>query len=114
MAEKIPNHPQYYATLINFLSFSDGVQHHKDLSFTPQKLGQIHPQLRWMCSKHIVGRSSSLEYYKKVISNYMPNKLMPDRAHGVRSKSICDADHQCYAQGQAPLIMASHIQISDD
>jgi len=91
MAEQVPNHPQYHATLIDFMSFVDGVQHHKDTSFTPQRLGQIRPPqlVRWMCLKvygtptpgpadrPTVRRSSSLEYYKKAISNYMPNKLMP-------------------------------------
>jgi hypothetical protein len=82
--------PEYYAYLVAFMSFRDGVAYTKASVFTNAQLATIQPEeiKRWMCLKVFgnadpghddnptKGRSSSLEHYKKSLSFYMPNKLM--------------------------------------
>ena len=81
--------PEYYGTLIDFMSFLDSTQYTKASTFTDIELITIQPDdiKRWMCMKvygdpdpgpddnPTEGRSSSLEHYKKCLSYYMPNKL---------------------------------------
>jgi len=81
----------YKKYLVEFMSFKDDAAYDEDHEFTQNELGQITPQQlkRWMCLKVFgdpdpgagdrptEGRSSSLEYYKKAISYFMPNKLTP-------------------------------------
>ena len=82
--------PQYKQVLINFMSFRDNIQYENNHEFTPQELGSITPNqiVKWFCLKvygnpnpdfdanPTLGRSSSLQYYKKSLSFFMPNKLM--------------------------------------
>ena len=83
---------RYRTYLIEFMSFLHGrVQlYPSDTDFEQDVLVQIKPRdiERWMCKKvygmtdpgldnhPIHGRSSSLEFYKKALSYFMPNKRM--------------------------------------
>ena len=81
---------QYRPSLVKFMSFKDGVNYPKGQQFTRNELAAITPEqlTRWMQLKvygtadplptdnPTEGRSSSLEYAKKAISFYMPNRLM--------------------------------------
>ena len=91
MNDPIPRHPQYHNSLVELMSFVDQTNYPRNTLFTPAVLGQLKPQQieHWMQLKvygtatpgpndrPVHGRSTSLEYYKKAISHYMPNKLMP-------------------------------------
>lgn len=81
---------QYKRVLLQFMKFRDGVDYDNGHHFTNAELGTIVPVeiVRWMCVKvygmpdpgahdnPTEGRSSSLEYFKKALSYFMPNKLM--------------------------------------
>lgn len=81
---------EYKATLIQLMTFKNGVQYQKDDEFSPTTLGTVTPTdiVRWMCLKvygkpdpndddfPTEGRSNSLNYYKKALSHFMPNRLM--------------------------------------
>ena len=85
----LPPHPNYHSCLVQLMSFVDGQEYEKDRLFAPETLGELTPvQIkRWMCLKAYgtpdptqndhptEGRSTSLEYYKKALSHYMPNRL---------------------------------------
>lgn len=87
--QPLPIHQQYHPTLVDLMSFVDGVQYTKHTVFTPEILGELQPAqiVSWMKKKvygtatpaedaqPTNGRSSSLEYYKKSLSHYMPNRL---------------------------------------
>ena len=74
------------------MSYRDDEEYERDHEFTPEELNEIQPEEieKWMCVKvygipepgpddnpynPTLGRASSLEYYKKALSYYMPNKL---------------------------------------
>jgi hypothetical protein len=80
-------------------------QYAQDHAFSTDELAVLTPEhvYRWMCTKAfgvpdptaednpIHGRASSLSYYKKAISYFMPNKLMPWNAitkEGNPTKSV--------------------------
>ena len=81
---------QYKPYLLTFMTFRDGVQYEKEHYFSNETLGNVTPQeiVRWMSLKvygtpdptpddnPTEGRSSSLMYYKKALSFFMPNKGM--------------------------------------
>jgi hypothetical protein len=81
--------PRYRSVLIEFMSFRDGQAYAQNTEFTDLQLAEITPSdlTRWFCLKAYgvadpapnanptVGRSSSLEFYKKALSYYMPNRL---------------------------------------
>jgi hypothetical protein len=76
--------------LITFMSYRDDEAYDKDHEFTPEELNEIQPEEieKWTCvmvygipepgpdDNPTLGRSSSLEYYKKALSYYMPNRLI--------------------------------------
>ena len=80
----------YRPTLVSLMSFLDGVAYAKETIFTEQRLRRITPSdiLRWMNMKTfgvenppldanpLTAHSSSLAYWKKAISHFMPNCLM--------------------------------------
>ena len=82
---------QYKSYLIAFMRFRDGVAYEKNHEFSEQELGTITPIqiVRWMSLKvygtpdpeydanPTEGRSSSLVYYKKALSFFMPNSGWP-------------------------------------
>ena len=86
-----PNEPaqldRYHAVLVEFMRHKNNVNYPKEYRFSDQELGTITPDdiYRWMCLKAyqkydpsptdrpIHARSSSLLYWKKAISYYMPN-----------------------------------------
>ena len=81
----------YHATLIRFMTFTNGIAYAKDHQFVQDELAPLTPDdvARWMCQKAYgtpepepdanptKARSTSLMYWKKAISSYMPNCLMP-------------------------------------
>ena len=81
---------QYRPSLIQLMSFKDSTQYQRDRQFTNEELATITPEVivRWMCLKvygmpdpspndrPTEGRSNSLEFAKKAISFFMPNRLM--------------------------------------
>ena len=84
----------YHATLVHFMTFTNGIAYPKDHPFVQQdELAPLTPDdiARWLCQKAYgtpepepdpdanptQARSSSLHYWKKAISYYMPNHLMP-------------------------------------
>jgi len=81
----------YKRYLVEFMTFRDDVAYESDYAFTNQQLSEIQPEelVEWMSMKAFgvrnpgpddnptLGRSSSLEQYKKAISFFMPNKLTP-------------------------------------
>jgi hypothetical protein len=79
----------YHATLIHFMTFTNGIAYAKDHQFVQDELAPLtlDDVARRMCQKAYVtpdpdanptqARSLSLEYWKKAISYYMPNCLMP-------------------------------------
>jgi hypothetical protein len=81
----------YHATLVHFMAFTNGIAYPKDHPFVQDELAPLTPDViaKWMCQKAYGtpepdpdanpthARSSSLHYRKKVISNYMANRLMP-------------------------------------
>jgi hypothetical protein len=82
----------YHATLIHFMTFTNGIAYAKDHQFVQDELAPLTSDdvARWMCQKAYStpepdpdanptqARSTSLlMYWKKAISHYMPNCLMP-------------------------------------
>jgi hypothetical protein len=81
----------YKKYLVEFMSFKDQQRYEKETDFTQEQRAAIKPAdiVRWMCQKvygmpepgfddnPTLGRSSSLEYYKKALSHYMVNRLTP-------------------------------------
>jgi hypothetical protein len=83
----------YHATLIHFMTFTNGIAYAKDHQFVQDELAPLKPHdvARWMCQKAYgipepepdpdanptQARSTSLMYWKKAISYYMPNCVMP-------------------------------------
>ena len=77
----------YRKYLVEFLSFRDQAQYDLDTEFTQEQIAAITPAdiKGWMCQKvygtpnpelednPTLGRSSSLEFYKKALSYYMVN-----------------------------------------
>jgi hypothetical protein len=71
------------------MSYRDDEEYERDHEFTPEELNAIQPEeiKKWMCVKvygipepgtddnPTLGRASLLDYYKKALSYYMPNKL---------------------------------------
>ena len=103
------NRKAYKAQLVAFMSFLDDREYPKDQTFDNTRLLQITPQdvLRWFNLKAygtenpsddanpIECRSSSIEYAKKSLSSFMPNKPFPwneATMHGnpTRSPLICE------------------------
>ena len=82
--------PEYYKYVIKFMSYRDDEDYDKDHEFTPEELNAIQPEEieKWMTfmvygvsepgpdDNPTLGRSSSLQFYKKALSYYMPNKLI--------------------------------------
>jgi hypothetical protein len=83
----------YHATLIRFMTVMNGIAYAKDHQFVQDELTPLTPDdvARWMCQKAYgtsepdpdpdanptQARSTSLMYWKKAISHYMPNCVMP-------------------------------------
>jgi hypothetical protein len=81
----------YHATLVHFMTFTNGIAYAKDHQFIQDELAPLTPDdvARWMCQKAndtpepdpdanpTQARSTSFMYWKKAISSYMPNCLMP-------------------------------------
>ena len=81
--------PVYKSVLIAMMSYRDGIEYSKSYKFSPEELGEVTPEdvYKWMAMKvygrpdpnnddnPTHGRSSSLEYYKKALSYFMPNRL---------------------------------------
>jgi hypothetical protein len=82
---------QYRPSLVSLMRFRDGINYAKDQQFSRAQLGSIQPEelVRWM-KRQVYGnpdagqndnpthgRSSTLEYMKKAVSFFMPNRLMP-------------------------------------
>jgi hypothetical protein len=86
----MPSKNDYKPTLIQLMSFVDSTQYEKDHEFTRERLLQVTPRdiERWMNqkaygttdpgpdAKPTEARASSLQYWKKALSSYMPNRLM--------------------------------------
>jgi hypothetical protein len=100
---------RYMATLSEFMTYKDGLFYAPDEEFTQEQLLEIVPNdlYRWLCMKAfdkpdpgpndnpMHGRSSSLMYYKKAISHFMPNTLFPwnvgtGQGNPTRSKAVND------------------------
>jgi hypothetical protein len=85
------NNKAYKQYLVQFMSFTGGLQFDVDYQFTGQELAPITPNqlVQWMCVKvygipnpgpddnPTKGRSSSLEDCKKSISSLIPHRLQP-------------------------------------
>ena len=81
--------PVYKSVLIAMMSYRDGIEYSKSYEFSPEELGEVTPEdvYKWMAMKvyghpdpnnddnPTHGWSSSLEYYKKALSYFMPNRL---------------------------------------
>lgn len=95
----------YYRYLVEFTSFRDDTLYTSQTIFTDDHLSTITPHdiTRWFCKKvygnpdpsedvhPTEGRSSSLEHYKKALSFFLVNKLIPWNNlsnHGNPTKSI--------------------------
>jgi hypothetical protein len=86
---RLSQSPRYHPVLIQFMSYRDDEEYERDHDFTPEELNEIQPEEieKWMCVKvygipepgpddnPTLGRASLLDYYKKALSYYMPNKL---------------------------------------
>ena len=79
---------QYRRIFVKFMSFVDGIQYQDEQQFTAEQLRQIAPVhvYRYLCKRAYgspdprpddlptAARSSTLEYDKKAISFFMPNR----------------------------------------
>ena len=86
----MPSKNDYKPMLIQPMSFLDGTQYERDHEFTQERLLQLTPCdiEQWMKKKAYgtpdpgndatptEAQSSSLLYWKKALSSYMPNRLM--------------------------------------
>ena len=80
---------RYKSILLSMMSYKYGIIYGKDYEFSDEQLSEIQPDdiYKWMALKVFgqpdpshddnptLGRSTSLEYYKKAISFFMPNRL---------------------------------------
>ena len=86
------NNQNKYAVYLNaFMTFRNRLVYGPHYVWTPEELAAITPHqlVQWLSTKAYgvpspgpddnptVGRSSSLEYYKKAISSFMPHRLQP-------------------------------------
>jgi hypothetical protein len=87
----MPSKNNYKPTLVKLMSYLDGIAYSKDHEFSQDDLGQLTADsvMKWFNSI-VLGvesptfghdirpqlRSNTVEYYKKAISHYMPNRLM--------------------------------------
>ena len=114
MAEELPHHSKYHSALLSLMSFThreerNNVDYPKDHRFRPEELGFLTPMhiKRWLCWKVYgtptpgpndhpdQGRGNSMEFWKKAVSWYMPNKIAPWNAlsnygNPTRSKEVND------------------------
>jgi hypothetical protein len=119
-----PEHPNYQATMVEFMSHFHGLIYPKNHRFTRSELLEITPLeiKRWMCDKAFgtpdiglrdrpsKGRSSSLSYYKKALSHFMPNKSVPwmnGQGNPTRSQVVNDViklvkKYEVRGEGKAP------------
>jgi hypothetical protein len=81
----------YKAVLVRFMSYLNGHQYDKDYDFSQEELAPVKPidLKKYFCYRAygiaepgpddnpLFARSSSLAFWKKAISHFMPNKLMP-------------------------------------
>jgi regulator of replication initiation timing len=86
----MPAKNDYKPILVAFMAFKDNTHYERDTEFTVEQLGVVQPTdvVRWMQFKAYgvpdpgpdarptLCRSSSLAYWKKALSKFMPNKLM--------------------------------------
>jgi hypothetical protein len=106
----IPPQRSYQNTLVSLVSFLDGKQYHRDTVFTEDRLIAITANdiLRWMNLKAFgtpfpapdatnpTGcRSSTILFWKKSLSFFMPNRHHPwdslmERGNPTRSREILD------------------------
>jgi hypothetical protein len=89
MVLTIAEKPEYKKYLVLFMSYKDTQDYPVETVFTQDQLAAIRPAdiEKWMCMKVYgtptpgpednpnLGRSSSLEFYKKALSYYMVNRL---------------------------------------
>lgn len=82
---------KYKPTLVSMMSHMDSQQYPNNHEFTDEHLSTVTPVavLRWMNTKAFgmpdppidanptLARSNSLKYWKKALSFFMPNRLMP-------------------------------------
>ena len=80
---------QYKRILAAMMSYRDGMDYDFNFEFSQEQLGELQPEdiYKWMAFKvygrpdpngddnPTLGRSTSLQYYKKALSYFMPNKL---------------------------------------
>mmetsp|Transcript_26866 Transcript_26866/g.38107 ORF Transcript_26866/g.38107 Transcript_26866/m.38107 type:complete len:262 (+) Transcript_26866:298-1083(+) len=85
------NETRYKPTLVKLMSFLDNVQYEKNHIFTAEQLGALTPNdvLRWMNvqtfgipnpaldANRTLAWSNTIKYWKKALSHFMPNRLMP-------------------------------------
>jgi Pre-mRNA cleavage and polyadenylation specificity factor len=87
----MPSKNNYKPTLVKLMSYLDGVEYSNDDEFSQDQLGQLTADgvIKWF-NVLVLGvesptfghdirpqvRSSTIEYYKKALSHYMPNRLM--------------------------------------
>jgi hypothetical protein len=96
---------KYHAVLVRFMTFTNGETYGDDHQFVQDELAPLTPDdvTRWLCEQAYGttepapdanptnARSASLMFWKKAISFFMPNKLMPWDAitgHGNPTRSI--------------------------
>ena len=87
-----PTNSKYKATLDTFMSFVHGQQYRREKEYTVEERNALTPNdvVRWMNVKTFFGiedppvdanpvhaHSSSLEFWKKAILFFMPNRLIP-------------------------------------
>jgi hypothetical protein len=86
-----PTNAKYKATLDTFMSFVHGREYRREQEYTVEERNALTPNdvVRWMNVKTfgiedppvdanpVHARSSSLEFWKKAISFFMPNRLIP-------------------------------------
>ena len=98
----------YKKTLVRLMSYLDNIEYENDAEFTEQQLGELTPEklMKWFNHETFdipdppVGhdlaplvRTNTLKYWKKALSFFMPNCLMPWNAlsgvgNPTRSKKI--------------------------
>jgi hypothetical protein len=85
------NNKAYKRYLTQFMSFRGGLLYGDEYEFTPEELAEITPNqlVQWMSVKVFgvanpgpedhptLGRSTSLEFYEKAISSFMPHRITP-------------------------------------
>ena len=88
----MPSKNDYKPLLVKLMSHLDGIEYDNDHEFSLDQLGELTADsvmMKWF-NTIVLGlesppfghdirpqlRSSTIEYYKKAISHYMPNRLM--------------------------------------